>query len=170
MRGAEIIFSAYYIGMYLNSKEQVNKPFVLGEEADMEKFRLKEGDIVISKIARPLKFVLPKKDCSIYPAGNFYIIRIKPGSELNPVYLKSYLESKQGSFALLQCSSGGTMLQISKSDLLKLQIPFKSEKDQFNISTEYMYFENKIVDLELELIQARLYQKTLLDDHKLPLC
>ena len=156
--------------MYLNSKEQVNKPFVLGEEADMEKFRLKEGDIVISKIARPLKFVLPKKDCSIYPAGNFYIIRIKPGSELNPVYLKSYLESKQGSFALLQCSSGGTMLQISKSALLKLQIPFKSEKDQFNISTEYMYFENKIVDLELELIQARLYQKTLLDDHKLPLC
>lgn len=132
--------------------EDVNKSF--------EKFKLTERDIIISKTTTPIKVAIPD-DKNIYPAANFFIIRINEDSELNRYYLKCYLESKEGLKQLKRLDSGGALPSFTKGNLEKIEIPYMKKIDQHILEQKYQDYENKILKMEMEIRIAREEQRRL---------
>lgn len=146
------------IGRYLSisdvQENQVNQdsmPYILEINKDYAKFKLTQNDLLISKTTSPVKIAVCPPETDIYPAGNFYIIRLKPESKLNRLYLKIFLESEKGQTILNNISVGATMKTISKASLEDLEIPYLNEEQQKSIRLKYNNLQ-KIIDRKKEEI------------------
>ncbi len=127
-----------------------------------DKFRLRKGDIVISKTAVPMKFALfVGWDDDVYPAGNIFVIRMNEGSKLNPYYLKSYMESGEGRVKLLSLSSGSSLVSFTKDSLKRFEVPYMAAAAQTLIENKYMCYEVEIERLEEELYETKKAQRDL---------
>ncbi len=131
-----------------------------GEDHVDKKFRLRIGDVVISKTALPMKFALFVRDDDdpVFPAGNIFVIRMNEGSKLNPFYLKSYMESEEGNVKLLSLSSGSALVSFTKEGLSRFEIPYLSPIAQAELEEDYMYYEDEIKRLGEELFLTKQAQ------------
>ena len=118
---------------------------------ELYKFLLTDRDIVITKTAMPVKFAIVNTHETILPAGNIFVIRLNEDSELNRYYLMAYLESNKGIEKLMQLSSGGSLVSLTKGKLETFQIPYLSKEEQLSFEEEYKKIESKILELEKEL-------------------
>lgn len=100
-------------------------------EEKWNKYLLDDGDVVISKIAKPCKLAVYRKRRgeAVVMVGNMYALSIDE-EKLNPYYLQAYLQSELGDAALDACSTGSTLPIISVEALKSLQIPVPSIKVQ----------------------------------------
>ena len=94
----------------------------------------------------------------ILVSGNLYIIELDE-TKANPYYVKSYLESEQGTVALSRISVGAVIANIPISKLTKLMIPNPSIAFQNKVAEKYL----TKVD-EIKLLKYRLQKAT--DDLK----
>lgn len=99
------------------------------ENARLEKYRLQKGDVILAIRGNSLKTaVIPEHEGILLLSQNFIGIRCR--AELDPDYLKIYLDSPPGQYLLRSKLSGTTVLTISKRDVQELPIPKKSLHDQ----------------------------------------
>lgn len=159
------------IGRYLLisdvQENQVNietMPNILSLNKDYAKFKLTQNDILISKTTNPVKIAICPAEMNIYPAGNFYIIRLHADSKLNRYYLKAFLESQKGQTILNNISVGATMKTISISSLGNIEIPFLDERSQHLIRIRYLEVQKEIEAKKQELENLRKKKQELLDD------
>ena len=122
---------------------------------------LEPKDIVLAKLI-PIKIALVPSGEKIFPAESLFIVRIKPGSLLNPCYLKSFLESQAGQDSLEKIATGGRMKTLSKGALETLEIPFMPQSEQKKFEAEYMALEKRLLDLDKQIENLRAAQKNLL--------
>ena len=144
-----------------NSIQDTMPNIEIVEDLVEPKFYLCEKDIVISKIAVPMKFALAnEKDVknAVLPAGNIFIIRMNEGSELNPYYLKSYMDSVEGKAKLLSLSSGSSLVSFTKDSLKRFEIPYMSPTAQAELAKEYILYEKEIKRIEGDLSKAKKAQ------------
>ncbi len=109
-----------------------------------EKNSLQYGDVIITTKSSKVKVSVvdfKPEEKIIVSAG---LIIIRPNLEkINPLYLKIYLDSEAGQLELAKIQKGAAILNISREDLLKIEIP--------------------LIDMEKQVAKAKEYQKRLKD-------
>lgn len=128
-----------------NSMEKIIIHFSLGKE-----FALKKTDVAIAKVLPP-KVALYHEDKKIFPTPSFFIIRIKPDSDLLPCYLKAFFDSPEGTRLLEAKATGGGIKSISKTILEKLEIPYMPLEKQKAFEKEFLLLEGQICEHENKL-------------------
>lgn len=139
------------------------------ENTKIEKYFLKDGDILISSHGSQIKIAVVDniENRKIMPNGNFVVIRLNK-NKLNPYYLEAYLNSTIGKKLLLDISTGTknriisqynakkiliSMLDIEKQNQLAKK--FKNKKDDIKFMKKYLsklqeecknFFENEILE------------------------
>ena len=113
-----------------------------------DKYFLQPGDVLITKTAYPaFKVAIFEGDSNrVIPASNLFVIRMNYGEscQLNPYYLKLYLESDLGLKYLKSVASGSKLPAISKENLERMTLPYKTEDEQKEIEQEYKDIQKKI--------------------------
>lgn len=125
----------------------------------LDRYCIKNNDLILSKIGQPFKVALAKVDCGekILANGNLYFIELD--TELvNPIYVKVFLESEVGIASLKKLARGTVMKTISIRDLNSLIIPMLTKEEQDKIAEKYQELcdEIKILDKQREMVRNEL--------------
>lgn len=128
--------------------------------AKIEMYVLRKGDIILSIRGQTLKVaIIPEDDNKLLLSQNFLGIRC--GNNLNPEYLKLYLESPIGQYLLSNMMSGTAIATLSRNDVESLKIPLLAIEEQEEIMKKYTSkektIEQKIQELEQELYEMKLH-------------
>ena len=99
-------------------------PYLKGIDSKYEKYCIKNGSLVISKNASPVKMAIAsvQEGNKILANGNLYVIELDE-DKINPYFLKAYLESENGKAALSRVAVGATLLNLPVEGLKKVIIP-----------------------------------------------
>ena len=116
-------------------------------EKNLDRYLLKDGDIVISARGDKVKKCLIKisQDEKIIANGSINVIRTKQ-NKLKPLYLKSFLDSEKGNISLNNIKSGVTIPSINIGDLQNMIVPCPSLKEQQKIVEK--------IEKKLEIIKS----------------
>jgi hypothetical protein len=146
---------------YDNMKKLANK------KENWDKYFLQPGDVLITKTAYPaFKIAIFEGEGNrVIPASNLFIIRMNYGDscKLNPYYLKLYLESDLGLKYLKSVASGSKLPAISKENLERLTLPYKSEDEQKEIEQTYKDIQKRIKRHQREIDILEKKMKKLID-------
>ena len=93
-------------------------PYLVDVDASQDRYMLKTGDVVISKVGPNFKIALVEvpEGQRILASGNLYVIRPDP-EVIEPLYLKGCLESPQGMKQLKRASSGSSVISLPRAAL-----------------------------------------------------
>lgn len=125
---------------------------------------LKENDLIISKSGEPYKIAVftepqpkPWGEEPVVASGNLYVIELDK-TRINPYYVKVFLESQQGKALLNSRSNQATIINISRKELEKLDIPVPPLDIQNKIAEAYLarVDEYKVCQAKLEDVTNRM--------------
>ena len=114
-------------------------------DKDLDKYLLKENDILISTKGTRIKICMIdklKNSNTIYH-GNLSLIRVKD-NRLNPAYLKLFLESERGQIELKSIQTGMSIISINSTQLSKINVPLLSREEQDQIVEKYSSIKREI--------------------------
>ena len=130
-------------------------PYITEIPKGNNRYTLKKGDIIISKMASPTKVAIVEEDYrTILASGNLYIIRLK-NDTINPYFLKAYLESADGIAAISRICVGTAVPAIPVSELKQLQIPLLDKEKENEIVQKYMIAADEIKMLKRRLEKVK---------------
>lgn len=134
----------------------VDLPYLSSMDEKLEKFCLKNGDLIISKIGSPTKVAVAEVEDGkkIIANGNLFIVELDT-KKANPYYIKAFLESPKGQALIERVQVGVVMKSISVEQIRNIQIPLVPLEKQNDLATLY---QSKIDSLR---IQKKRYEKTL---------
>lgn len=101
------------------------------KEKNLDRYLLKDGDIVISARGDKIKKCLINisDNEKIIANGSINVIRVNK-SKIDPLYLKMFLESEKGTITLNNIKSGVTIPSINVGELQNLLVPCPSIEEQ----------------------------------------
>jgi type I restriction enzyme M protein len=104
--------------------------FITKIEASLDKYTIKERNLILSKIGAPFKVaILDKRETKILANGNLYIIEVDE-KKANPYYLQAFLQSNEGQRLLSTRAAGIQFATIGIKNLSDLEIPLPSIEQQ----------------------------------------
>lgn len=139
-----------------------NMKKLASKKENWDKYFLQPGDVLITKTAYPaFKIAIFEGEGNrVIPASNLFVIRMNYGDscKLSPYYLKLYLESDLGLKYLKSVSSGSKLPAISKENLERLSLPYKSEEEQKEIEQTYKEILKKIKrhQREIDILEEKM--------------
>ena len=124
-----------------------NLKMINSGEKNLDRYLLRNGDIVISARGDKVKKCLINigYDERIIANGSINVIRANQNN-LEPLYLKTFLDSEKGNISLNNIKSGVTIPSINVGDLKKMIVPCPSMEEQRKIT--------KKIGLQLEIIES----------------
>ncbi len=134
-----------------------NLPKISHIDEKQEKLLLMQDDIILSRNGYPFKmalFNMQEKNVKVLPVGNLYVLRADK-KQINPVYLKAYLESQQGIANLKGMLTGVAMQVISTERLKQLLVPVPPMEVQNKIAEKYLAIMDEIEVLNLKINAAK---------------
>lgn len=116
-------------------------------ERNLDRYLLRDGDIVISARGDKIKKCLMHigYDERIIANGSINVIRVDQ-NRLNPLYLKTFLDSEKGNISLNNIKSGVTIPSINVGELQKMIVPCPSMEEQRKIVDK--------IEVKLEIIKS----------------
>lgn len=122
------------------------------DEERIEKYLLKENDILISSKGTAIKLALVTNlgDRKVIPHNNLMVIRVS-SEEVLPAYLCCFLNSESGRLILNSLQTGSIIINITKSNLLELIVPVIDMDTQETIVNHYNILKNEIIKLKSRL-------------------
>ncbi len=98
---------------------------------DVERVTAKPGDILVSSRGTQQKIaIVPGYDGVIVVSNMFVIIRITSNSEVNPLYIKRFLESPVGQYYFEVNQSGSITTVLTPNDIKSIDFPLVSLEQQ----------------------------------------
>lgn len=130
--------------------------FIDGESKKLDRYILKENDVIVTCKGTVLKFavVTNVKNRKIIPSGNFIVIRLKPG-KLNPYYLISYLNSKDGIDGLYQLQTGSNIFSINPQKIASMVISVLDMEKQESVAKKYRVNQTQIALTKKRLVELK---------------
>lgn len=131
-------------------------PYLSSMDEKLERFCVKSGDLIISKIGSPTKIAVAEVEegKKIIANGNLFIVEIDT-EKANPYYIKAFLESPKGQELIERVQVGVVMKSISVEQIQNIQIPLVPLEKQNELA---LLYQSKIDSLK---IQKKRYEKTL---------
>jgi len=124
-------------------------------EDNFEKYCIKNNSLIISKIGFPYKVaVVPVSDDEkILANANLYVVELDE-KQVDPYYLKAFLESEEGQSRFRSITVGASVLSIGVKDLKAMRIPLPSMEEQKKIGQRCKEVLDEIAQLKAQLEQA----------------
>lgn len=126
-----------------------------------KKYVAEKDNLIISKNMEPFKIALVKEERYLVN-GNLYLVEVNQ-EQINPVYLKAYLESKVGQAELKKASSGSTIKTLGIEALKRILIPKRPMQEQNKIALEYQKLSEEINQKQQEISDLDIKRKVLFD-------
>lgn len=124
-------------------------------ESSLEKYLIKEGNLILSKIGSPFKVaVLDKRESNVLANGNLYIIEVDK-TKANPYYLQAFLQSEDGQKLLQSISAGVSFSTVGIGDLSNMELPLPDLKEQNLVGDKMKQALMDITKYNRELDKAR---------------
>ena len=129
-------------------------PYLTEIDSKLEKYLLKDNDLILSKIGAPFKMAVAsiRDGQRILANGNLYIMTVTD-ERVDPYYIKAYLESEKGIAALKKITVGTTIPSLGVEQLKKLIIPLPPVEEQHRIKE--IADEYRVCVTELKLLQRK---------------
>jgi type I restriction enzyme, S subunit len=140
-----------------------NVPFCECEENERDKYRLNSGDIVVARIGATTgrtSLVLNPPD-SVFAS---YLIRLRPGNEVNPFYLFFFTQSHAYKSWIDGNKDNNLKGGVNASVLTQIEVPFPEKGEQEKIAAvlwkiqRAIEVEEKLTATARELKQAAMRQ------------
>jgi type I restriction enzyme M protein len=138
--------------------------YTIKNNARVEAYMIKEGDIIISNRGMTTKIcIIPKHDGKVLISQNFIGIRLN--KNISPEYVKEFLVSPLGQFLIASKQVGTSIITLNPKDLKQLPIVLPPINKQLKAIEEYKkedeMIRNLIKQLERELksVKIELYDK-----------
>lgn len=133
--------------------------YTIDNNAKTDMYRLKKHDVILSIRGSSLKVaVVPVDDERLLLSQNF--IGIRCNEDLDPYFLKVYLESPLGQYLLTNKMSGTTIATLSRKDVETLEVPSIPIEEQKIMMKSYNTTENYInkeIDrLKTEMLETKI--------------
>lgn len=114
------------------------KLHTIADNGKYERYLLKSNDVLISTKSTKIKIgrVKVNEDEKIIATGSILVIRCNT-NKLNPIYLKTFLDSQYGAKLLESIQTGTTIISINVSALLSMKIPYVNMAKQLEIAKQY---------------------------------
>ncbi|MFH7814224.1 N-6 DNA methylase [Bacillus subtilis] len=125
----------------------------LGGRVKIENYRLQHGDIVLSIRGQLKVAIFESERDDVLLSQNFIGIRCK--KDIDPAFLKLYLESPTMQFIMYNKLTGSTVLNLPPKDIEEFSIPVLPLEQQQQIVASYQK-EQAELKAELEKIQSEL--------------
>lgn len=127
-------------------------PFIKEIENKYERYLLRNGEILLSKIGFPFKVTVAniKENENIIANGNIYMIELDE-EKVNPYYIQLFLESSTGAAMLKKYSVGSTMPVLSITQLNQIPIPMIPLEEQMKLVNKYLSVRDNIEYLKKKL-------------------
>ncbi|WP_160841200.1 N-6 DNA methylase [Halobacillus halophilus] len=117
------------------SVDNIN-PVEIKIQKKLDSYIANEGDLIISCRGAKIKVaVVPQHEGNLILSQNFHGLRVK--NDIDPYFLKAYLESPVGQFLLEGIQTGTSIKNINIKDLKNLYVPILSIEHQKDISKRY---------------------------------
>ncbi|WP_071120810.1 N-6 DNA methylase [Romboutsia timonensis] len=125
----------------------------------IEKYTVKKGDILLSCRGNAIKIaVVEDIPDNIIVSNNF--IKITPNYNINPYFIKEYLESPVGQYYLNLKQTGTTIKVLSATDLYDMKVPMLSIEEQNKVAQKSID-SKKEYNEGLKKLQEKLKNDTL---------
>jgi type I restriction enzyme M protein len=136
----------------------------LKRKSKVEMYLVQKGDVIVSNRGTSIKIaVVPENEGNIILSHNFLGIRCN--SQLDPYFLKAYLESPIGQYLLTSKQIGTNILTINPKDLKDIHVPVVDINEQMGIAkgfrdVEYSYQERlRQIEDEKKQQMLKLYEQ-----------
>lgn len=124
------------------------------ERTQVDKYRIKKGDVILSIRGQGLKIAVFEQDRDdVLLSQNF--VGIRCGSNLNPYFLKMYLESPTIQFILNTKLTGSTVMNLPIHEVEALAIPVLPIEKQNEIVESFQKQFEEITD-EIKVLEEQL--------------
>lgn len=140
-------------------------PYLKAIESRHERYLLRDGDLLLSKMGAPFKTAIVKIEGTekILPVGNMYVIRVN-NDKIDVHYLKAFLESSKGIALLNSITSGTTIPIINVDSLQRMPIECPDIVKQEKIANKYQAICDEIALLKLKLAAATERLSNVIDE------
>lgn len=134
------------------------------DEKKIEKYLLKENDILVSTKGTAVKFAIVEniKNKKLVPHSNMTVIRCN--KELEPLYLISFLKSETGMAMFKAIQTGAIIMNITQKAIENFEFPMIESDKQKEIASRYKTINKKISDIKSNLALAERKLETLWED------
>ena len=141
-----------------------NLPYINGIERRLNKYCIKDGNLLISKNGAPYKIAVANcGNKKVLANGNLYIIELDENL-VRPYYLKSFFESEQGIVALSNIVAGTSIPNIAVEQLRKMIIPLPDLSFQKEIEEKYLIKFDEVQMLQSKLEKAKTELKNIFEE------
>lgn len=124
------------------------------EIRNIEKYRVKKGDILISSKGPTVKICMINEELeNTYMSASFIRLRMF-NEDVLPLYLKYYLESPLGQFFIQNVQKGSSIKMINAADVKNIPFYLFSNDKQIKVVKEFCAENDKIL-AEIHLLQLR---------------
>lgn len=118
----------------------------------VERFLLKEGDIVLTSRGPTLKIAIIKDIADLKIVASASLMVIRPISDkINPYYLYLFLTSDIGNALIKRTQTGGIIMVISKSTLCDMEVPLIDCETQEVAENRYKILFQKLNEAKLQI-------------------
>lgn len=108
-------------------------PIELKDIKRIEKYTVNKGDILLSGRGNAIKVaVVEDVPDNVIVSNNF--IKITPNYNVNPYFIKAYLESPVGQYYIESKQTGTTIKVLSASDIYEIPVPILSKEQQNTVA------------------------------------
>uniref|UniRef100_A0A7C9P5N3 site-specific DNA-methyltransferase (adenine-specific) n=1 Tax=Muribaculaceae bacterium Z82 TaxID=2304548 RepID=A0A7C9P5N3_9BACT len=131
-------------------------PHIRALDTKLEKLRLKNGDLIVSKSGAPFKVAVAEvpEGQTILASGNIYIIRLNT-ERVNPYYVAAFLASEDGKEIMGRMVVGTAIPSLPIKNLRAMEIPVPSMEEQEAIADAYRARLDEVEVLKIKLEKAR---------------
>lgn len=118
------------------------------DEKKVEKFLLKENDILVSSKGTAVKVaIVEEQKRKLIPFNNLLVIRVNDEG-LDPQYLCSFLSGTKGKSQIKAMQSGQIIMNVSKSSVEEVLIPIVDIDTQETIASRYLRIKKELVEAQ----------------------
>ena len=131
-------------------------PYLNELDSKQEKYCIKDKSLILSKNGYPYKVAVAEvpEGSKILANGNLFVIELNE-DEVDPYFIKAYLESDKGIAMLKSITVGATIPNIGVEQLKKITVPKPEMSEQKKVAERYL----TLVD-EIKLLRRKIDRTT----------
>ncbi len=148
----EDVYKLVSVGDIQNGTFDIDTLQVIKNDKKFDRYLIKNGDVIVSSKSTKIKTAVVDvpKDQKFVATGSLLVIRCNQ-DKINPVYLKAFFDSKNGSKLLESIQTGTSIISINTSALMKLKISLLDRAKQDEIAKGYLLKLNQYKDTQHKL-------------------
>ena len=136
----EEVYKLISVGDMQNGSFDIDSLQVIKNDGKYDRYLVKNGDVLVSSKSTKIKTAIVENpdNQKLVATGSILVIRCDQ-EKINPIYLKSFFDSNNGSKILESIQSGTVIMSINESALMKMRISLVDRSIQDEIAEKFGY-------------------------------